>query len=270
LGQNAICLNARQVAILSTGLAAKNPWSANYNHDFASLNVIEKFSSNNFQSDLELISIVPDSSYTSCYISVLPFPGYNQCNAFLKPRIKVRNKGTTTITHFKLNCFDSPAIACGVNFYQEIFSGFYLMPGDTMSFTAANFARKGLAYSGSSSSFLSEFCFYTTVPNGETDKVVEDNEACFTSNFLITSLSEYAKSDFRLEIFPNPFATNVTVKSDVKISEIKLLNALGMLVSEQRLNGSESAIFTNDLAPGMYFLKIETEKGIATKKIVKQ
>ncbi|WP_317897037.1 T9SS type A sorting domain-containing protein [Aurantibacillus circumpalustris] len=269
LEQTAICANGTKVAILSAGVSSNNLWSTSYSHYFSSLSSINKFSSNNFSSDLTLVSVTADSAYSSCYFSIFPAPGEYHCASYLRVKVMVKNKGTTEIKNFKLNCFDSPAITCGAFFYQEQFSGLSLMPGDSIQLTGNLFARKGYAYTGNAPSFTNNFCFYISVPNGETDKTVEDNEQCSTVNFLVTSLKQNSLNEMAVKIWPNPFTNNLKIESDVLIKEVKIMNSLGMLVKSVEAKNAKIALDNSDLASGVYFINIETEKGNIIKKIIK-
>jgi len=68
--------------------------------------------------------------------------------------------------------------------------------------------------------------------------------------------------DIELSVFPNPTAGEVTVKSDLEISQINLYAIDGKLISVNKT--SEIDINTK----GIYFLKIVTEKGNTVRKIV--
>jgi hypothetical protein len=68
--------------------------------------------------------------------------------------------------------------------------------------------------------------------------------------------------NIEVSVFPNPSAGKVKVKSDLVIQQINLYAVDGKL-----LNTTQESVIQFD-APGIYFIKIITEKGIAVKKIV--
>ena len=219
---------------------------------------------------MELLSFSADSTKVTCYFSILPPPGEYHCSSYLRPRFTVKNKGTRSIGSFKLNCYDALSVACGTFYYQELFSGFNLLPGDSITLTATRFARNGFGYSGVGTGFSNTFCFYISLPNGETDKTLEDNEVCGSYNFLTTGLKQNYLDEIALRISPNPFTNNLKVESDELIKELKIMNSLGMLVKRIETKNKEVTIDNSDLASGIYFISIETEKGIVTKKVIKQ
>ncbi len=80
-------------------------------------------------------------------------------------------------------------------------------------------------------------------------------------------------SDFRsnIEINPNPFSDFFAVSSESSsIKSIHLYNLLGELVSvQQGLRTNEITYSTDGLDRGIYFVAIETEEGIVTRKLIK-
>jgi hypothetical protein len=264
--QNAICLSNRQVNILATGIAARNSFN-NSSHTFASLSKLNKFASNNFQNDLKVLSVNVDSTYTSCYPYIFQ-PGTNICTPYLRAKVLVKNVGSTTINHFKLNCFEVPSVACGIYYFQESISNLNLIPGDSITITTIGFAR---SWNGpqTTSSFVAEFCFYTTLPNGETDKTIEDNEACNTFNFQVTSLKENSSLEQFITIAPNPFNSDLFIEADSEILAVSVYNTLGQVIKTQEGNAKKISLDNSDLQNGVYFLHIETGKGKVIKKVLK-
>ena len=79
-----------------------------------------------------------------------------------------------------------------------------------------------------------------------------------------------------LEIFPNPASDHVSVSFDLlddKNVSIKMLNVLGQSVktiSKQQLsNGHHDVqLQVNDLSKGIYFLNVDIDGALTTKKVV--
>jgi hypothetical protein len=69
-------------------------------------------------------------------------------------------------------------------------------------------------------------------------------------------------------IAPNPTNGLIHIKTDYFINSIKVFDVFGRLVLEQ--NNSSNQIEVSSLSTGLLFVQIETDKGIATKKIVKE
>ena len=86
--------------------------------------------------------------------------------------------------------------------------------------------------------------------------------------YLNTSISEW--SDSHINIFPNPVSDRFQLNQagDVKAERMELLNHVGQSVGT--LNPQDRFHAVDHLPPGMYFLQIETEKGVVVKKLVKE
>jgi hypothetical protein len=76
---------------------------------------------------------------------------------------------------------------------------------------------------------------------------------------------EPAASSAALSIFPNPAASNATVRFNAPVQNAQLsrYNIHGQLVRTiEKVSGSEAAISRDDLVPGLYFVEVsEGEKG---------
>jgi hypothetical protein len=74
-----------------------------------------------------------------------------------------------------------------------------------------------------------------------------------------------------LEVYPNPFSSMLEIRcsnNDFKV--VTFYNLLGTAVFKFSIENQISTIDLSHLAQGVYVLKIESEKGILTKKIIKQ
>ncbi len=79
------------------------------------------------------------------------------------------------------------------------------------------------------------------------------------------SLEEYAN---KFEIYPNPANEVLFVNTTENINEVNIYNIVGVLVySNHNFNGTIDLSNFND---GIYFVKINTDKGDITKRFIKQ
>ncbi len=72
-----------------------------------------------------------------------------------------------------------------------------------------------------------------------------------------------------VSVFPNPATGKITITTDqhVVIEQVALFNQLGQqLLRQAKMNNIDLSAFR----PGNYFLQIKTNKGIVTKKVIKQ
>lgn len=89
----------------------------------------------------------------------------------------------------------------------------------------------------------------------------------FTS---VLGTSEFLSSKFT--VFPNPVnnVINFSNTADAVVDSIEMTDLNGRIVKSQKVNATEGQISVGDLAAGVYMMKISTDQGVATKKIVKQ
>ena len=75
----------------------------------------------------------------------------------------------------------------------------------------------------------------------------------------------------KFNIYPNPASTFVQVESrKLKVESCSVLDIYGRTIREFKIQDSEFKINIENLPKGIYFIKLQTEEGIAVKKIVKQ
>ncbi|MCD4680461.1 MAG: choice-of-anchor J domain-containing protein [Bacteroidales bacterium] len=68
-------------------------------------------------------------------------------------------------------------------------------------------------------------------------------------------------------VYPNPARNYVYVTSNEKISNIRLINYVGQTILEIPVNDKNVRINTSSFGSGVYFLQMENEDGITTRKI---
>ncbi len=88
----------------------------------------------------------------------------------------------------------------------------------------------------------------------------------FVAKLNSTSLANpnFEKDD--IVIFPNPTKNNLTINSNLEIIKITISDLNGRILDTQ----FETTVNLNNLIPGIYFLNIETENGISSRKIIKE
>lgn len=90
-------------------------------------------------------------------------------------------------------------------------------------------------------------------------------------NFDIDFCSILSVDDYdifnEIQLYPNPTSDNITVNSNLTIDKLEVYDLFGKLI----ISIKESKTITIDnLASGMYFVKIYSDNKIGTKKIIKQ
>jgi hypothetical protein len=105
-------------------------------------------------------------------------------------------------------------------------------------------------------------------PSGITDKIIapaiNQNLLIIEGENLVT-IEEPATSNF--EVYPNPANDFITVNG-ITQSQVTILDISGKTVSS--VNAMQQRIDVSQLAPGVYFVKATTARGIQQKKFIKQ
>ncbi len=78
--------------------------------------------------------------------------------------------------------------------------------------------------------------------------------------------------DAEVSVYPNPASNKITIESTkYKVQSIKMYDVLGEEVNSLKPTGnSKIEIDVSNLTQGVYFVTIQTEKGIVRKKVVKE
>jgi len=87
-----------------------------------------------------------------------------------------------------------------------------------------------------------------------------------TYQYLSTSEITDDKS---IRIYPVPATDNITIERPQK-SAIEVSNNQGQLIKLFETDENKTTIDISGFAPGMYFIKVRTEKGVVVKKIIKE
>lgn len=239
--------------------------STNY-HSFSSLNVINKSGNTNFVNDIEISSLTADSVY--CVLN-----GFNDFNSYLRAKVKIKNKGATIINEFTLNSDYNATSICGPVYYQQTFTQ-TIQPGDSVQVTTAFIFKKYLTMAPTQPTLSIQYCLFSTMPNNENDKFTGNDELCQNIIFPnpTASVKELNVKENLLNIFPNPFGDNLNIESWYEIRSMEVFNTLGVLVSKEIVKQQVHIhnINTASFIRGIYYIKIETEKGVQIKKVVKQ
>ncbi|MDR1846789.1 MAG: T9SS type A sorting domain-containing protein [Bacteroidales bacterium] len=89
------------------------------------------------------------------------------------------------------------------------------------------------------------------------DSVVVLNLSVVTNGLNTVETTDFA-------IFPNPTHKEINIACDEKINNIEVVDLLGKVVYQ----GNKTVIDVSNLARGNYFVRIYTNKGTITKKVI--
>ncbi len=68
-------------------------------------------------------------------------------------------------------------------------------------------------------------------------------------------------------IYPNPASNMVNIESEYEITSVILYNNLGQVVETLQPGMNKAVLDVTNKETGIYFIRLETEKGVITKKI---
>ncbi len=114
------------------------------------------------------------------------------------------------------------------------------------------------------------FGFHNNSPQATTTTI--GNLVIDSISITSTILANELFNGKSFSISPNPAdkSINVTNTENISISEITITDLNGRIVKTEKVNNiSNVEINVSDLTTGMYLMKINSEKGIITKKIIK-
>jgi hypothetical protein len=74
--------------------------------------------------------------------------------------------------------------------------------------------------------------------------------------------------DIEFVIYPNPVHNQMNITSGVEMTEVAIFNQLGQLVYNQAVKSNNFSLNTLGFNAGVYFVRIITDQGIATEKVI--
>jgi hypothetical protein len=88
----------------------------------------------------------------------------------------------------------------------------------------------------------------------------------FSVDFFIGTPENEKEIEF--SIYPNPVHNQLNITSGVEMTEVEIFNQLGQVVYSEVVKNTNFSINTLGFNSGIYFVRIITEQGTATEKIM--
>ncbi|NJC25269.1 DUF7619 domain-containing protein [Neolewinella antarctica] len=82
---------------------------------------------------------------------------------------------------------------------------------------------------------------------------------------IISDVRELSPGQIDLSVFPNPAFESVNIRSEHRILDVDLLDVRGQLISK---NGATSVLSVGHLPSGVYLLRVTTDRGVGTRKLI--
>jgi hypothetical protein len=97
-------------------------------------------------------------------------------------------------------------------------------------------------------------------------------------NGMVSSRSECAREvgindvdgNASFEVYPNPAHETVTVSTTMNAQKVEILNYLGQVIYSHNVNSNNFTLNVANYADGVYFIRLTSDEGIATQKLIKQ
>jgi len=204
---------------------------------------------NDQENDVELISLTYNRSLPiPCRVNFPPdsLKSYE----ILNPTIIFQNNGTQKLTQFYVGYeYDvGPGFCPGTNnLWLEVNTD--LEPGQIDTFSWPSITMPCHVHGSR------HFCLYAHTPNHSLDNDFSNNYVC--SDFLLSNPTIYA--DCNIQISPNPTSHSMTISGCPNLHQAFLYNHSGVMV--KKITNFKSEVTLSSLPAGMYFLKVENEKG---------
>jgi hypothetical protein len=137
---------------------------------------------------------------------------------------------------------------------------------DTYTWSVAN---------GTGSATINASGLLTAITDGDVTVTATANDASgitgstdiTISNQSSVSINEQA-TIHSLSIYPNPVNSQLTINFDTKIGTIVILDIMGKTV--KIITSSSNTIDVSDLTNGIYFLQLQTDKGLVSTRFIKE
>jgi len=182
--------------------------------------------------------------------------------------VTVSNYSNDTVKGFRLNTMEKQ-LACGFDFFHKQYHNHIPPNGSVIVQTGLiNYPLSGTVTQTPGFLFSTNICLYTTVPGSKNDINIDNDHFC-KPIALRVGLSENKADVNFVYVSPNPFSAQFKIRSDHQINAIKIYDVFGKLIRELYVGDFEVNVASGDMNNGIYLLKIETEKGIQIKKVVK-
>jgi len=108
--------------------------------------------------------------------------------------------------------------------------------------------------------------YYASIWIASNDPVTPMVEVPVTLQFPVGMRDLY--SDAYIMMFPNPASNMFNISTNYDMSNVKVVNQLGQVVLEQTPNSKTVSVNTGQLQAGIYFVKVISEAGESTHKLI--
>lgn len=210
------------------------------------------------------------SSFTaSGGIEILGYDGVVQGNLFATPTL-------ANVQQMIFNAANNLVVATYSNHSSGNNRGIYELSPTTGAIlnywpsTGTTSGNSGVVQLGNGNYLYSNYAMHLLDPVTGTSTLIEIGAFQYFTKITDNSMStaETIKVDF--EMYPNPVTETLFVKATEKITEFRIFSPEGRLVLTQQPKSERFSVDVADLASGVYYLQMSSDKGMSTKKFLKK
>ena len=108
------------------------------------------------------------------------------------------------------------------------------------------------------------------IPAGTEGPYVTDMGALWTGFKSVSGTASIEDTDLNnnLSIYPNPVTSQFTIDTEGQVESVTILNTTGRIV--ETIVNATNTVDVSNLTPGVYFVQVQTENGLVSKKIIKE
>ncbi|AZB10060.1 T9SS C-terminal target domain-containing protein [Chryseobacterium sp. G0162] len=104
--------------------------------------------------------------------------------------------------------------------------------------------------------------------DGNTRNAATPDLGAFEFTAQILAVNE--TSNKKINIYPNPVVDYLTINNDGKIKNVEIYNVSGQRLIAEEVNAEKASVDMRKVAVGVYIVKVNTEKGSESIKIIKK
>ncbi len=209
------------------------------------------------------------SSFTaSGGIEILGYDGVVQGNLFATPTL-------SNVEQMTFNAANNLVVVTFSNHSSGNNRGIYELSPTTGAIlnywpSTGTSGNSGVIQLGNGNYLYSNNAMHLLDPVTGTSTLIESGTFQYFTKITDNSMStaETIKVDF--EMYPNPVTETLFVKATEKITEFRIFSPEGRLVLTQQPKSERFSVDVADLASGVYYLQMSSDKGMSTKKFLKK
>ena len=218
------------------------------------------------------VGVIRTSVISSTFSPGPPYQGTAPIMPEYNLKVTVKNFGSSPVHSFWLN---------NTGWYDECtyFHKLYnmtILPGDTTVVQTGSFFGPAFTVpvpSQAGAVYHTQICMFTTVPDSLVDMKIDNDVHCDSipaTGIVVAGIRENKVNSIDIALWPNSFSDQLHIVSDVEINRTEVYNIVGTLQQQLDLKGKEAIVNTVRLPAGIYFIKIDTEKGSIVQKVIRQ